>query len=192
MTAIVSHGLVRRAPFVIPLVLFVVLVGYFWIGLGKDPHEVPSPLINHPVAEFALAPLEGREHGFTSEDLKGHVSLVNVFGSWCVACRIEHPFLTQLSRLGIVPIYGIDWREKNRQAGPAWLTQHGDPYTLVGDDPESRAAIAFGVTGAPETFIVDANGVIRYKQVGPITSEVWEQTLWPTVRQLQAGSPPGG
>ena len=192
MTAVVSHGLVRRAPFVIPLVLFVVLVGYFWIGLGKDPHEVPSPLINHPVAEFALAPLEGREHGFTSEDLKGHVSLVNVFGSWCVACRIEHPFLTRLSRLGIVPIYGIDWREKNRQAGPAWLMQHGDPYTLVGDDPESRAAIAFGVTGAPETFIVDANGVIRYKQVGPITSEVWEETLWPIVRQLQAGSPPGG
>ena len=192
MTALVSHELMRRAPFVIPLVLFVVLVGYFWIGLGQDPHEVPSPLINHPVAEFALAPLEGREQGFNSGDLKGQVSLVNVFGSWCVACRIEHPFLTQLSRQGIVPIYGIDWREKNRQAGPAWLKQYGDPYMLVGDDPESRAAIAFGVTGAPETFIVDASGVIRYKQVGPITSEVWEETLWPIVRQLQAGSPPGG
>lgn len=187
MTTVAAHGLRRRAPFLIPLAVFIVLAGYFWIGLGKDPHEVPSPLIDKAVAEFALAPLEGRDRGFTSSDLRGRVSLVNVFGSWCVACRIEHPFLMQLKRQGAVPIYGIDWREQNRQAGPAWLAQFGDPYTLVGDDPDSRAAIAFGVTGAPETFIVDANGVIRYKQVGPITPEVWEETLWPIVRRLQGG-----
>jgi cytochrome c biogenesis protein CcmG/thiol:disulfide interchange protein DsbE len=187
MTTLAAHGLMRRAPFLVPLVVFVVLAGYFWIGLGKDPHEVPSPLIDKPVAEFTLPPLEGRERGFTSADLKGRVSLVNIFGSWCVACRIEHPFLMQLKRHEAVPIYGIDWREQDRHAGPAWLTQHGDPYTLVGDDPDSRAAIAFGVTGAPETFIVDANGVIRYKQVGPITREVWEETLWPIVRSLQGG-----
>ncbi|HYN39774.1 MAG TPA: DsbE family thiol:disulfide interchange protein [Rhodospirillales bacterium] len=187
MTAVASRGLVRRLPYLLPLALFAVLAGYFWIGLGKDPHEVPSPLIDKPVAAFALAPLEGRERGFSSDDLQGQVSLVNVFGSWCVACRIEHPFLMQLKQQGTVPIHGIDWREKDRFAGPAWLARHGDPYTLVGDDPDSRAAIAFGVTGAPETFIVDTRGIIRYKHVGPITPEVWEQTLWPIVRRLQAG-----
>jgi cytochrome c biogenesis protein CcmG/thiol:disulfide interchange protein DsbE len=187
MTALAARRLMRRLPYFLPLALFFVLAGYFWIGLGKDPHEIPSPLIDKPVAAFGLAPLEGRQRGFTSQDLIGQVALVNVFGSWCVACRVEHPFLMQLRREGKVPIYGIDWREKDRQAGPVWLAQHGDPYTLVGDDPDSHAAIAFGVTGAPETFIVDAKGIIRYKQVGPITAEVWEQTLWPIVRRLQAG-----
>jgi cytochrome c biogenesis protein CcmG/thiol:disulfide interchange protein DsbE len=93
----------------------------------------------------------------------------------------------QLKRDGVIPIHGIDWREKDRHAGPAWLARYGDPYTLVGDDPDSRAAIAFGVTGAPETFIVDARGVIRYKHVGPITPENWDETLLPIVRRLQAG-----
>ena len=188
MTAVASRGgLVRRLPYLLPLAVFVALAGYFWIGLGKDPHEVPSPLIDKAVAAFALPPLEGRDRGFTSDDLIGRVSLVNVFGSWCVACRIEHPFLMKLKHDGAVAVYGIDWREKDRRAGPAWLAEHGDPYTLVGDDPDSRAAIAFGVTGAPETFVVDAKGIIRYKQTGPITPEVWEQTLWPIVRRLQAG-----
>lgn len=188
MTAVATRGgLVRRLPYLLPLLLFIALAGYFWIGLGKDPHEVPSPLIDKKVAQFALPPLEGRDRGFTSDDLVGQVSLVNVFGSWCVACRIEHPFLMTLKQEGVVPVFGIDWREKDRAAGPALLDQHGDPYTLVGDDPKSYAAIAFGVTGAPETFVVDARGIIRYKQVGPITPDVWEQTLAPIVRRLQAG-----
>lgn len=186
-TAIARGGLIRRLPYLLPLVVLIALAGYFWIGLGEDPHAVPSPLINKPSAVFVLPPLAGRDRGFSSVDLVGQVSLVNVFGSWCVACQIEHPFLVTLKDKGIVPIFGIDWREKDRQAGPRWLVQHGDPYTLVGDDPESRAAIAFGVTGAPETFVVDAKGIIRYKQVGPITPEVWEQTLAPIVRRLQAG-----
>ena len=184
MTAIAVR---QRVAYLLPLALFLVLAAYFWIGLGKDPHAIPSVLIDQKVPPFELAPLAGRERGFSSNDLLGQVSLVNVFGSWCVACRIEHPFLAQLKKEGVVPIYGIDWREKDAQAGPAWLARWGDPYTLVGDDPESRAAIAFGVTGAPETFVVDAQGIIRYKQVGPITREVWEETLWPIVRRLQAG-----
>lgn len=176
-----------RLPYLLPLIVFLLLAVYFWAGLGKDPHQIPSVLIDQKVAPFALAPVEGRGRGFSSADLQGRVSLVNIFGSWCVACRIEHAFLMQVKQQGLVPIYGIDWREKDREAGPAWLAQLGDPYTLVGDDPESRAVIAFGVTGAPETFVVDAEGVIRYKQVGPITPEVWEQTLWPIVRHLQGG-----
>ena len=180
-------GLVRRLLFLVPLALFLVLVGYFWIGLGRDPHQLPSVLVNQPVPAFSVPPIKGRDRGLSSDDLVGQVSLVNVFGSWCVACRVEHPFLMALKERGIVPIHGIDWREKDRDAGPAWLKRFGDPYTLIGDDPESKAAIAFGVTGAPETFIVDAEGVIRYKQVGPITPEIWERTLWPIVRDLQGG-----
>lgn len=179
--------LVRRLPYLLPLLIFLLLAAYFWIGLGRDPHVVPSVLINQPVPEFSLPPLQGREQGFTSADLQGQVSLVNIFGSWCIACRAEHRYLTKLAKEQVVPIYGIDWREKNPLDGPAWLKSLGDPYTRVGDDADSRAAIEFGVTGAPETFIVDAKGVIRYKQIGPITPEVWEQTLWPIVRRLQNG-----
>ena len=178
-------SVVRRLAYVVPLVVFMVLAGYFWIGLGRDPHTVPSVLIDQPVPPFALAPISGRDRGFSSNDLIGRVSLVNIFGSWCAACRIEHPFLMRLKADGTIPIYGIDWREKTPEAGPAWLARHGDPYTLVGDDPHSKAAIAFGVTGAPETFIVDARGVIRYKHIGPITPQVWKTTLWPIVRDLQ-------
>lgn len=175
-----------RLLFLLPLLVVLVLAGYFWIGLGRDAQVIPSVLIDRPVPEFDLAPIAGRDRGFSSDDLEGHVSLVNIFGSWCVACRVEHPFLMRLKERNVIPIYGIDWREKTPEAGPAWLRRHGDPYTLVGDDPESEAAIAFGVTGAPETFIVDAEGVIRYKHIGPITPENWEETLWPIVQRLRA------
>lgn len=176
-----------RLLFLIPLAVFLVLAGYFWIGLGKNPHEIPSVLIDQPVPEFTLPPIDGRDRGLSSADLRGEVSLLNVFGSWCVACLVEHPFLMELKADGLVPIHAIDWREKDRTAGPAWLSKRGDPYTLIGDDPDSRAAIALGVTGAPETFIIDRNGVIRYKHVGPITPENWETQLWPIVRALQRG-----
>jgi cytochrome c biogenesis protein CcmG/thiol:disulfide interchange protein DsbE len=176
----------RRIVYLVPLAVFLVLAAYFWVGLGKDPQIIPSVLIDQQVPPFALKPIRGRDRGFSSDDLPGQVSLVNIFGSWCVACRIEHPFLMKLKADGVVPIHGIDWREKDPNAGPAWLARFGDPYTLVGDDPESKAAIAFGVTGAPETFIVDARGVIRYKQIGPITPEIWENQLWPIVQKLRA------
>lgn len=180
-----TAAIVKRLPYVLPLLIFLVLALYFFAGLGKDPHDIPSVLIDRPVPEFSLPPLEGFDHGLSSADLKGRVSLVNIFGSWCVACQIEHPFLMALRRDDVVPIFGIDWREKDRQAGPAWLARHGNPYTRIGDDPSSRVAIDLGVTGAPETFIVDAKGVIRYKHVGPITPEVWEAKLWPIVQALR-------
>jgi cytochrome c biogenesis protein CcmG/thiol:disulfide interchange protein DsbE len=176
----------RRLLYLLPLLVFLGLAGYFWAGLGRDPAVLPSVLIDRPVPAFDLPPIEGRERGLSSADLRGDVSLVNVFGSWCAACRIEHPVLMRLKAEGDVPIHGIDWREKNRTDGPAWLARYGDPYTLIGDDPESRAAIALGVTGAPETFVVDADGVIRYKHVGPVTQEVWEERLWPIVERLHA------
>jgi cytochrome c biogenesis protein CcmG/thiol:disulfide interchange protein DsbE len=176
----------RRLLYGLPLILFLGLAVYFWAGLGKDPHALPSVLIDQPVPPLALEPIEGRDRGLSSEDLKGDVVLVNVFASWCAACAIEHPFLMKLKAEDAVRIYGINWREKNRAAGPAWLKRYGDPYTLIGDDPDSRGAIAFGVTGAPETFVVDRRGVIRYKHAGPVTAEVWEGTLRPIIARLRA------
>lgn len=175
----------NRWYFLLPLVVFLVIAGYFAIGLTKDPKAIPSVLIDKPVAEFALGPIKGRDRGLSNADLKGQVSLVNIFGSWCVACRIEHPFLMKLKAQNLVPVHGIDWREETPNAGPDWLKRHGDPYTLIGDDPKSKGAIAFGVTGAPETFVVDAKGTIRYKHVGPIDQQAWDKTLWPLIQHLR-------
>ncbi len=180
-----------RLFFIAPLALFLVLAGYFAVGLTKDPKKLPNMLQGKPVPAFDLPPIQGRgAKGFASTDLPGQVSLVNIFGSWCVACRVEHPFLMEIKAKGWVPIHGIDWREEDPAAGPAWLKRYGDPYTLVGDDPRSKAAIAFGVTGAPETFLVDAKGVIRYKHIGPLTPEVWKDVVGPLIEKLrkQGGS----
>jgi cytochrome c biogenesis protein CcmG, thiol:disulfide interchange protein DsbE len=176
----------KRLLFVIPLLVFLVLVGYFAVGLTKDPRQLPNMLDGKPVPEFTLAPILGRDDkGFRHTDLEGDVSLVNVFGSWCVACRVEHPFLMSLREKSLIPIHAIDWREEDPKAGPEWLRKFGDPYTLVGDDPKSKAAIAFGVTGAPETFLVDRKGVIRFKHIGPLNDDIWRTTLQPLVDQLR-------
>ena len=175
----------KRVLYLLPLLILFVLGGFFLKGFDLNPRELPSMLTGKPVPEFDLAPIEGRDRGFASTDLLGQVTLVNIFGSWCVACQAEHPFLVRIKKQGLVPIYGIDWREREPGAGARWLERYGDPYTLVGDDPESKAAIAFGVTGAPESFLVDKQGVVRYKHIGPITPEVWDDTLWPLIQELK-------
>ncbi len=175
----------NRLVYILPLAVFLVLAAYFAVGLTKDPRALPSVLINQPVPEFVLAPIKGFDRGLTSGDLKGAVTLVNVFGSWCIACKAEHPFLMGIKREGRVPLHGIDWREVDADAGPAWLAKYGNPYTLIGDDPRSKAAIAFGVSGAPETFVIDRHGVIRYKHIGPMSARIWQQTLWPLIEELE-------
>lgn len=180
----------KRLIFFLPVAVFMVIATYFAIGLTKDPSTLPSVLIDTPVAEFKLPPIKnrpnpGREWGLASADFTGEVALVNIFGSWCVSCQIEHPFLMQVKQNTDVPIHGIDWREKNPDDGPEWLAQKGDPYTLVGDDPASKGAIAFGVTGAPETFVVDKEGIIRYKHIGPIDAEIWNEIIFPIVTELR-------
>ncbi len=180
----------KRFLYVIPLLVLVVVGGFSIAQLkqvsgGKAVNILPSVLINREVPPFDLEPIQGFDKGFGSKDLMGQVSIVNLFGSWCVACLSEHPFLMAIKEKNLVPIYGLDWREKNPDAGPKWLAKYGNPYTLIGDDPLSKAAIAFGVTGAPESFIVDKKGVIRYKQIGPISPEVWKSTLWPLILELQ-------
>ena len=180
----------KKFLFFLPLLILVVVGGFsvkqlYRVQSGETVDKLPSVLINRPVPEFELAAIQGRDRGWGTKDLLGQVTIVNIFGSWCVACQVEHPFLVRIQEQNLVPIYGLDWREKNPTAGPKWLARYGDPYTLVGDDPKSVAAIAFGVTGAPESFIVDKKGVIRYKQIGPITPQNWQQTLWPLIQKLK-------
>lgn len=176
----------RRLLYLLPVAVFGVLALFFLRGLSMDPRTIPSVLINHPVPEMDLAPLPGRgtDSGLATKDLKGQVSLVNIYGSWCIACVQEHPYLVGIKKQGIVPIHGIDWRDDPAE-GAKWLQKHGDPYTRVGVDPApGRTAVDFGVTGAPETFVVDKQGVIRYKHIGPVTTEVWEKTLLPIIKEL--------
>ena len=178
----------RRMARLVPLAAFAGIVALFAIGLTLDPRKVPSVLIGKPVPGFSLPPVRGRSLGLSTKDLKGQVSLVNVFASWCVACREEHPLLMQISREGIVPVYGLNYKDQPADAA-AWLDLRGDPYRRTGADLDGRVAIDWGVYGVPETFVVDAHGIIRYKQIGPITSEVWSRTLLPLIRSLQGHSP---
>jgi cytochrome c biogenesis protein CcmG/thiol:disulfide interchange protein DsbE len=170
----------------IPLLLFVGLVVALAIGLTLNPREVPSPLIGKPVPAFALPPVKGRALGLSSPDLKGEVSLVNVFASWCVACREEHPILMNLRREGFVPIHGLNYKDRPEDAA-RWLDTLGDAYTRTGADLDGRVAIDWGVYGVPETFVVDRDGRIAYKRIGPITADVLEQKLRPLIASLRTG-----
>jgi cytochrome c biogenesis protein CcmG/thiol:disulfide interchange protein DsbE len=174
----------RVNKLLIPLGVFVVLVGFLLVGLGRDPREVPSPLIGKPAPVFKLAQLHEPAKTLTTEDMKGQVWLLNVWASWCVSCREEHPLLVSLGRSKVVPIIGLDYKDETA-AGMKWLTQNGDPYTLSIVDRDGRVGIDFGVYGVPETFVIDKNGTIRYKQIGPITQAALEQKILPLVRELQ-------
>jgi cytochrome c biogenesis protein CcmG/thiol:disulfide interchange protein DsbE len=170
--------------FILPLVLFLVLVVFLAIGLSRDPHEIPSPLVDKPAPAFVLPVLSSPEQSFKLQEMRGKVWLLNAWASWCVACREEHPVLLELSRSGVVPIYGLDYKDE-RQDALAWLDEFGNPYTLVVSDKDGRVGIDFGVYGVPETFVIDRNGVIRYKQIGPITEEALEKKIIPLVKELQ-------
>lgn len=168
----------------VPLVLFIVLVAFLWRGLSRDPREVPSPLINKAAPEFRLAQLHTPDKQFGTADMKGKVWLLNVWASWCVSCRVEHPLLVELAKANVVPVVGLNYKDKN-DLGLAWLKQNGDPYTLSVVDADGRVGIDFGVYGVPETFVIDKDGMIRYKQIGPITVEALEKKILPLVRTLQ-------
>jgi len=168
----------------VPLAVFLVTGVFLAIGLTLNPREVPSPLINKPVPEFRLPPVKGRTLGLSSADLKGEVSLVNVFASWCVACRAEHPLLMELRQKGVVPIHGLNYKDRPEDA-EKWLDNLGDPYTRTGADINGRVGIDWGVYGVPETFVIDRQGRIAYKQIGPVNREVLEKTILPLIRKLQ-------
>lgn len=168
-----------------PFVAFVVLAVFLYVGLGLNPHEVPSPLINKPAPAFTLPQLHDPSKRFSSQDMKGQVWMLNVWASWCVSCREEHPVLMALARRNIVPIYGLDYKDKNED-GKAWLRNGGDPYTLISTDADGRVGIDYGVYGVPETYVIDKQGVIRYKQIGAITHESLQNKILPLIAELQA------
>jgi len=167
----------------IPLFGFLILIGALAFGLTRDPRILPSELIEKPFPEFSLENLEGTQI-IEPNVLQGKVSLVNVFGSWCVACTTEHPQLMAQRDNPDIQLVGIDWRD-TREAANRWLVRNGNPYDIVIFDPNSKLIVELGVTGAPETFIVDRDGKIRYKHVGIITPKDWKDTLRPLVESLQ-------
>jgi cytochrome c biogenesis protein CcmG/thiol:disulfide interchange protein DsbE len=169
----------------VPLLLLLGLAVYFAFGLSTDNRTIQSVLIDKPLPAFEL-PRFGREGETVSSDaLKGRVSLLNIFASWCIACRAEHPVLLKLTREAGVPIYGLAWKDKPDEL-KAWLEELGDPYLAIADDARGRTAIDLGVTGAPETYVIDKRGRIRFKQIGPIDEHIWQTTLAPMVAQLEA------
>ena len=171
------------ARYLIPLVLFVILVIFLAIGLGRDPHEVPSPLIGKAAPTFQLPQLKDPGKSFSAQEMRGKVWLLNVWASWCVSCREEHPLLLDYARSAAVPIYGLNYKDK-REDALDWLEQLGDPYVLSAADEDGRVAIDYGVYGAPETYLIDRNGVIRFKQVGAVTPDIWERKILPLVKEL--------
>jgi cytochrome c biogenesis protein CcmG/thiol:disulfide interchange protein DsbE len=168
----------------IPLGLFVVVGAFLYAGLWRNPREVPSPLIDRPAPVFSLAQLHEPARTFGPADMKGQVWLLNVWASWCVACRTEHPLLVELGKTKIVPIVGLNYKDKPEEA-TAWLAKLGDPYAFSVMDRDGRVGIDFGVYGVPETFVIDQSGTIRFKHIGPVTVDALERTIIPLVRKLQ-------
>ena len=171
----------------LPVGLFGVLVIFLAIGLTRHPSVIPTEMIDREMPTFELSELRDEAVTVSQDDLVGEVTLVNVFGSWCVACLQEHPTLMELSRDNTVRIVGINWRD-DREDALAWLMKHGDPYEAIVFDAESELVIKIGVTGAPETFVLDPSGRIRYKQIGPITPEVWTKTIRPVIDAMESES----
>jgi len=173
-----------RPLFLAPLIAFFSLAVVLLVGLGRAPSEIPSTLIDKEVPQFDLPPVQGRSLGLASRDLSGTVSLVNVFASWCVACKAEHPVLMKLAAQHIVPIHGIDYKDKPTDAA-AWLDTNGDPYTRTGADRNGRVAIDWGIYGVPETFLIGADGRVKLRHVGPLTEEDIATEILPVVMRLR-------
>ena len=174
----------RSLLYLLPAVVFVVLCGFLLRGLSLDPALDPTALIDKAVPHFDLAPLDSHSAPLASADLSGEVTLVNVFASWCGPCRIEHPLLMEIAEMDNINLYGINYKDDPAIARD-WLTELGDPFTRIGADRDGRVAIELGVYGVPETFLIDREGRVRYKHVGPISEEVWSRELLPLIRNLR-------
>ena len=169
----------------LPLAVFVALALVLGWGLTRNADDIPSALIGKPLPEFNLSPVKGRTLGLSSADLRGQVSLLNVFASWCVPCREEHPLFMEIAQGGKVPLYGLNYKDQARDV-EKWLNTLGDPYTRTGADLDGRVAIDWGVYGVPETFVIGADGRIAYKHIGPVTREALDKTILPLVERLQS------
>lgn len=168
----------------IPLLLFVILLVGFFVGTRLNPHKLDSMLIDKPVPAFQLESLYPDRPAVSTEDFKGKITLLNVFGSWCVACKLEHPYLVELKAEENINLVGLDWRDK-RDVALRWLETNGDPYDEIAFDEHSEVAIDLGVTGAPETYLIDPDGIVRVKYIGPMTEEVWRQKFLPAIGKME-------
>ena len=168
----------------VPLIIFIIVAGFLYVGLGLKPREVPSPFINKPAPDFQLQNLHSMNELFSNNDMKGKVWLLNVWASWCVACRQEHPVLIEMARRGEVPLYGLNYKDAPTQAR-RWLEQHGDPYKLSVVDYEGKVGIDYGVYGVPETFIIDKQGFVRHKVIGPVSVPELQNCVMPVVYELK-------
>ena len=173
----------KRFWFLIPLAAFLALAVMLAVGLKLDPREVPSPLIDKPAPKFALQRLDDAGRTIRLDDMRGKVWMLNVWASWCVACREEHPLLVEFAKKRVVPLYGLNYKDTRPEAS-AWLARFGNPYDASLFDEHGRVGIDFGVYGVPETFLIDKQGVIRFKQIGPLTPEVLRDRVLPLVRSL--------
>jgi cytochrome c biogenesis protein CcmG/thiol:disulfide interchange protein DsbE len=173
----------KASRYVLPLAIFLLIAFLLWRGLALNPRAVPSPLIGKPAPAFTVPLLSDPSQTLSAQELRGQVYLLNVWGSWCVSCRDEHPVLVELAKRKRIPLYGLNWKDK-REDAVAWLERFGDPYVASGVDREGRVAIDFGVYGAPETYLIDREGVIRFKHTGPLTRAVIEEQILPLAAKL--------
>ena len=164
----------------LPFVFFALLIPFFLIGLFRDPSVIPSPFLQKPAPEFDLPSLTQPQLRVRSSDYAGKVALINIWATWCPGCRAEHPFLNRLAQTGTIPVYGINWRD-NREDALRWLDQLGDPYEASGFDGDGRTGIDWGAYGAPESFLVSAEGIVLHKYLGPLTEEVWRREFAPLI-----------
>ena len=179
----------KRLLLYTPVAVFVVIAIAFAWGLTRDPKILPSTLIGKSVPQFNLPPVKGRSLGLSTADLRGDVSLVNVFASWCVECRLEHPLIKQLKAEGVVTIHGLNYKDKPDDAS-RWLNSLGDPYTRTGADINGRVGIEWGVYGVPETFVITKDGYVAYKHIGPLSVDVLEKKIIPLIQKLKEMSSP--
>ncbi len=179
--------MMRHLRLFVPLLIFIITGMFLWQGLKQNPHLVPSPLIDKPFPVFRMPSLNASEPMVSNKNFKGHVTLLNVFATWCLSCRIEHPILMDIAEREGVTLVGLDYKDK-REAALSWLKKYGNPYSAIIDDPQGELAINLGVYGTPESFVIDENGIIRYKYTGPIDARVWDEVLEPVVRHYSAES----
>ncbi len=172
--------------YLVPLVVFAILIPVLIIGLGRDPGDLPSPLLQKPAPQFELPSLTDETQTVSTASFGGEMAIVNIWATWCVGCRQEHGFLNQLAESGAIPIYGINWRD-NRSEALRWLQQLGDPYTATGYDEDGRVGIDWGVYGAPETFLIAADGTVLFKQLGPLSWPLWQQNFVPLIEAAEQG-----
>ncbi len=179
--------MIYRIRFLLPLLIFIVIGLLLWFGLHLNPHRIDSPLLNKPLPLFRERSVNKQKQFITQKDFLGHITLLNVFATWCLSCEVEHPILMDIANTKKIKLIGLDYKD-HRKAAIRWLQQYGNPYSLIIDDWKGLLGIDLGVYGTPETYLIDPSGIIRYKYIGPISTKVWNTVMLPQIKQLEKKS----